>query len=154
MPCRAAAGFRVQGSALPVFRCIESVLLVVAASTSTKGGASVANKDGHYRTFAGRVVGDLVAAFSDPLRMSALTLFLKHCQLNLPGLGANAIDYTGQAQGASLGSTSVMVTGMLRLVLALEHEHALADFWALLQPNADGQYDLCKLAGSRGRSGS
>ena len=81
-------------------------------------GAGIAARDGHYRTFAARVVGDLVGAFTDPLRLRALVDFIKHCQLNLPGLGVSELDHAGQTQGAPLGSSEVMVTGMLRLVLA------------------------------------
>ncbi|KAL3929923.1 MAG: hypothetical protein SGPRY_001755 [Prymnesium sp.] len=70
----------------------------------------------------------------------AFSLFIKHCQVNL-ALDVGMVDYKDQprldlceqAQGASLGRKEVMVTGMLRLVLALGQEEILADFWALLQ---------------------
>ncbi|KAL1529282.1 hypothetical protein AB1Y20_000236 [Prymnesium parvum] len=120
-----------------LFRCIESVLLVVASSTSNRSRAQAAPRDGHFRTFAARVVGDLVTTFSDPHRLAAFTAFIKHCQVNLPGLGISDVNYSDQAMGASLGSTEVMVTGLLRLVLALGQEQTLADFWALVQPNTD-----------------
>ncbi|KAL1523443.1 hypothetical protein AB1Y20_018383 [Prymnesium parvum] len=119
-----------------LFRCLESVLLVVAAATSAKSKGHAALRGGHFRLFAGRVMSDLVAAFTDPLRLTAFTLFIKHCQLNLPGLGVSAVDQADQAQGSS-GSTETMVAGMLRLVLALMHEQTLAEFWAMLQPNYD-----------------
>ncbi|KAL3929924.1 MAG: hypothetical protein SGPRY_001756 [Prymnesium sp.] len=52
-----------------LFHCLESVLLVVATSESSRQGALAASRDGHYRAFAELVVGDLVAAFSDPSRL-------------------------------------------------------------------------------------
>lgn len=66
-----------------LFRCIESALVV--ASTPTGKGTSTGG-DSHFRSFASLVVADLVALFSDPIRLPALTSFIKHCQLNLPSL--------------------------------------------------------------------
>ena len=117
-----------------LFRCIESALLVAAASGGSKGAVN-ADRKSHYHAFAVSVTGDLVQMLSDPLRLASLKLFIRHCQLNLPNL-APAADADGAER--SLGTTELMTCGLLRVVLALEQQHELTELWLLLQPHGDG----------------